>query len=237
MQAELSRFNFEGRTIGLIPTCGVFITMNPGYAGRSELPDNLKALFRPVAMMIPDYALVAEVMLLSEGQSTHPIPTNCHLPFVKLKPSNAQHVEDSKKLLAINPVTILSAGFEDSRTLARKMVKLYKLASEQLSQQDHYDFGMRAVKSVLVMAGSLRRAEPELAEDVVLIRAMRDTNLPKFLPDDIELFQNIISDLFPGVEVPYQVCSLVADVACAWSCNRQHVACQDFACAMLSCLL
>ena len=99
----------------------------------------------------------------------------------------------------------LSAGFEDSRTLARKMVKLYKLASEQLSQQDHYDFGMRAVKSVLVMAGSLRRAEPELAEDVVLIRAMRDTNLPKFLPDDIELFQNIISDLFPGVEVPYQV--------------------------------
>ncbi len=97
------------------------------------------------------------------------------------------------------------AGFEDSRTLARKMVKLYKLASEQLSQQDHYDFGMRAVKSVLVMAGSLRRSQPNLAEDVMLIRAMRDSNLPKFLSADIELFQNIISDLFPGVEVPFQV--------------------------------
>ena len=99
----------------------------------------------------------------------------------------------------------LAAGFEDSRTLARKMVKLYKLASEQLSQQDHYDFGMRAVKSVLVMAGSLRRANPELSEDAVLIRAMRDSNVPKFLEADLELFQCIISDLFPGVDVPFEV--------------------------------
>lgn len=61
---------------------------------------------------------------------------------------------------------------------------------------------MRAVKSVLVMAGSLKRAQKDLEEDIVLIRAMRDSNVPKFLKDDLPLFSALIQDLFPGKQIP-----------------------------------
>nr|XP_046213681.1 dynein axonemal heavy chain 11 [Oncorhynchus gorbuscha] len=118
------RFHFLGEEIELRPTVGIFITLNPGYAGRTELPENLKALFRPCAMVIPDYELICEIMLVAEG-------------------------------------------FIDARLLARKFISLYTLCKELLSKQDHYDWGLRAIKSVLVVAGSLKREDRSRPEEQV----------------------------------------------------------------------
>ena len=61
------KFTLLGSTLSLDPSCGVFITMNPGYLGRSELPESLKALFRPITVVVPDLELICENMLMAEG--------------------------------------------------------------------------------------------------------------------------------------------------------------------------
>lgn len=81
------------------------------------------------------------------------------------------------------------------------MTVLYKLSKEQLSKQFHYDFGLRALKSVLVMAGGLKRQYEDMPEDLVLMRCLRDSNMPKFVFEDVPLFSGLINDLFPGIKL------------------------------------
>lgn len=154
-----TRFLLQDDEIGLDPTCGAFITMNPGYLGRSELPEGLKALFRPITVVVPDLQLICENMLMAEG-------------------------------------------FIDAKSLATKFTVLYFLCRDLLSKAAHYDWGLRAIKSVLVVAGSFKRAEPTLPEQGLLMRALRDFNIPKIVADDLDIFFGLLGDLFPGVDVP-----------------------------------
>jgi dynein heavy chain 1 len=67
LREKTSKIELMGREIKLNPDMGIFVTMNPGYAGRSNLPENLKQLFRQMAMVTPDKELIGQVMLFSQG--------------------------------------------------------------------------------------------------------------------------------------------------------------------------
>ena len=66
IKAGASRVVVEGDEVSLDSTCGAYITMNPGYLGRSALPEGLKALFRPMTVMVPDLVLICENMLMAQ---------------------------------------------------------------------------------------------------------------------------------------------------------------------------
>lgn len=156
-----------GKQVCLNPNMAIFITMNPGYAGRSNLPDNLKKLFRPLAMNKPDRQLIAQVMLFSQG-------------------------------------------FRMAENLANKIVPFFKLCHEQLSSHSHYDFGLRALKSVLVSAGIIKRdllhsnvvdriSEDPIQEQQILMQSICETMKPKLVAEDIPLLSSLLSDVFPNV--------------------------------------
>ncbi|RHY13104.1 hypothetical protein DYB25_007654, partial [Aphanomyces astaci] len=161
-----TRIELVGKSVHLHPDVGIFVTMNPGYAGRSNLPDNLKQLFRSIAMVAPDRELIAQVMLFSQG--------------------------------------ITTAEF-----MATKVVLLFNLCHDQLSKQPHYDFGLRALKSVLVSAGHVKRtltaaaAATSLAtiEAEALIRSICDTVVPKLVASDVSIFETLLQGVFPGTDL------------------------------------
>lgn len=143
-----------GRPIRLHENVGIFVTMNPGYAGRSNLPDNLKSLFRSVAMVVPDRKLIAQVMLYSQG--------------------------------------IVSAT-----ELSGKVVSLFELCELRMSSQSHYDFSLRALKTLLISMGSLKRKSLEgsthldvnTIEKNVLIQGACNNVLPKLVAEDLQILE------------------------------------------------
>ena len=147
---------------------GIFVTLNPagkGYGGRSKLPDNLKQLFRPVAMSIPDNELIAEVLLFAEG-------------------------------------------FKSAKILAQKVTTMFTLCKQLLSVQQHYDWGLRALKTILTVGGQLIQEEKKAGktlddarEGILLIKAIRINTMSKLTYSDANKFVSLVQDMFPGLRV------------------------------------
>ncbi len=170
IKASAPQILILGREVGLDPNSGVFVTLNPagkGYGGRQQLPDNLKQLFRSVAMTHPNNDMIAEVILHSEG-------------------------------------------FTSAAALGKKVASIFVLAKQLLSPQQHYEWGLRPLKAVLGLAGSLRRAQQQAqalpptprtaaAESSLLVQALRINTISKLTGEDEQKFSLLVHDVFTGV--------------------------------------
>jgi dynein heavy chain len=181
-KANVKFFNFPGdpQNVSLDPVCGFFITMNPGYAGRQELPENLKAQFRGVTMMVPNKETIIATKLCS-------------------------------------------FGFSQFNMLATKFRVLYELSEDQLSFQNHYDFGLRNILSVLRTAGETKRANLDKSEESLLYQTLRDMNLSKFVAQDVPLFISLLEDLFPTTETPEVAAHPAVETAIAEVLKKTNV--------------
>lgn len=160
--------NFYGGSEKIVVSSGVavFVTMNPTYSGRRELPANLQTLFRPFAMAKPDSNVIAEVSLLAQG-------------------------------------------FLSSDTLAPQLVECFEKFYAGLPERQHYDFGLRSLKSAIDAAGTLLRScsrqlggDGEMhREGHCVVRALLETVKPKIVPEDTDLFECIVRQVFPGIDL------------------------------------
>lgn len=160
-----SSISLLGKPVDLDANSGIFVTLNPagkGYGGRQKLPDNLKQLFRSVAMSRPNNDLIAEVILYSEG-------------------------------------------FKNAEVLGKKIVSVFVLCKQLLSPQQHYEWGLRPLKSTLWLAGNLlseelrKGAVDSKRESEILVKALRVNTLSKLTFKDGQRFSALLNDVFPNI--------------------------------------
>lgn len=154
----------SGKQIDVHPETGIFVTMNPGYVGRNELPENLKKLFRAFAMDQPDKEIIADVILASQ----------C---------------------------------FSYSREIADILIPFFTELDSKVSHQSHYDFGLRALKSILNKCGIARQEKVEKLRPVidrefelgVLVQSLRESVVPKLVKKDEQIFDELLEKHFAGI--------------------------------------
>lgn len=153
------------------PHTGIFVTMNPGYAGRKELPQNVRSLFREVTMNRPDISRIVEILLFTAGVR--------HCAF-----------------------------------LAQKVLAFFVNCSMLMSSQNHYDWGLRCIKSSVVAASRYSRAFDGAGADAdtgagaqrlllheaeSTLRGIYATVLPKLAIGDVGVFYNLVQEVFSEV--------------------------------------
>lgn len=104
-------------------------------------------------------------------------------------------------LVYIFEMILFANAFNQSKLLARKLIQLQKLCTEQLSHAEHYDFSVRTTKSIVILAKSLKRHSDTLSEVEVILKAIFEVNLPKLIPDDLMLFREICAQIFPDANI------------------------------------
>ncbi|XP_065833043.1 cytoplasmic dynein 2 heavy chain 1-like isoform X2 [Oscarella lobularis] len=184
LKSRTAQTELLGRQVDINPNSGIFITLNPagkGYGGRQKLPDNLKQLFRPVAMSRPDNELIAEVILFSDG-------------------------------------------FKEAKVLGRRLVAIFNISKEMLSVQQHYDWGLRALKTVLKGAGTLLQNCRHSGTDIdakvearLIVQALRVNTLSKLTFSDAKRFDSLVRDVFPDVpfrDIEYEKLEAALRAAC-----------------------
>ena len=207
LRAKAETFVFEGVETKLKPNAMAFITMNPGYAGRAELPESLKVIRTGGGREKKEEKKRVDFFLFRArlGDKLNPKkklipPPSLHLHsflFQALFRPVSMCVPD---LALICEVMLMAEGFQRSRELARKFVGLYRLCEGMLSKARHYDWKLRAIKTTLSVAGAMKRSSPPGAsEEKVLLRALRDFNVGKLTGGDAPVFAGLLEDLFPGL--------------------------------------
>ncbi|KAK6589101.1 dynein heavy chain [Cryptosporidium xiaoi] len=160
-----------GRNIPMSPDVGIFVTMNPGYAGRSELPDNLKHLLREIAMVVPDKQRIAEVTLFAQGfhfgeEISRQIVTLFELCLSQM--SSQPHYD---------------FGLRSMKSVLRSAGKLRKAASLESEK----------------VTSSDKESSLRILEQKMIIRSISSTLLPKLVAEDVPLLNSLFKGVFPDV--------------------------------------
>ncbi|KAG1889346.1 dynein heavy chain and region D6 of dynein motor-domain-containing protein [Suillus subluteus] len=162
-----------GKNLKISKNIGIFITTNPNYAGRSQLPPNLTKLFRPMAMTRPDRELIAQVMLFSQGFRTAESLASKIVPFFNLcdeQLSPQPHYDFGLRALK---AVLASAG----------ILKRERLQSARSEDED----------GVVGLSDSI-------SEQIILIQSVTETIVPKLVADDVPLLTSLLADVFPGTD-------------------------------------